>query len=683
MKYLSHFFLFLALLMALSFASAQQTTDKNNYNVARGLNALQSGSMEEAHKYFEMELEVNPKNGYASLWNSVAYIADENSSKAFSFITDALANLPKKDKEYIAAAYSARAQIYEDLLANRDAAIADYTKVISLSPMDHNGYESRANLYFLQKKYDLAEADYQKIISISPPSIEPYLGLGKILIEQKEYKKAIDKFSFAIHISQGANAAAYLCRAKAHFRLTNYYEAVDDLFRSLEIEQNDEVWQLMEEMLDSASSVVLARLKIKCRANPNDVSWHFITASAYMQVKSFGEALTYCKECYKIEPNFFSASVLANCLSDMGDGEHAMEYADIAMDYDSTDIDLLMLMAQIESEDDNWKEVMELMDECVALKPENSTVYSRRAWFKSISGDVAGAVDDYSSSIVLDASEPYPFFARGHAYLMLGNEKEGRRDLMKAIEMDTDMTSLSCAHYAWLYLGDTTKALQLLDTTLKYEDEPNYNAACIYSLINDQEKALKHLRLSFEKDKQRNLSHWRHDRDLNNIRNLPEYTTMVEEFERTLADEIKDNNVILGVYNEKVVEIPFEKKSGVMEIKCKINDLPLYFIFDTGASDVSISEVEATFMLKNNYLSEKDIVGTRNYLTANGEISEGTVISLNSIQIGEMQLHNVLASVVKSQNAPLLLGQSALQRLGKMEIDNDRMVIRFTYREEQ
>ena len=34
----------------------------------------------------------------------------------------------------------------------------------------------------------------------------------------------------------------------------------------------------------------------------------------------------------------------------------------------------------------------------------------------------------------------------------------------------------------------------------------------------------------------------------------------------------------------------------VCKVKCKINDLPLHFVFDTDASDVTLSIVEATFM---------------------------------------------------------------------------------------
>ena len=101
-------------------------------------------------------------------------------------------------------------------------------------------------------------------------------------------------------------------------------------------------------------------------------------------------------------------------------------------------------------------------------------------------------------------------------------------------------------------------------------------------------------------------------------------------------------------------------------------------LFDTGASDVTISSVEANFMLKNGYLSDKDIKGKRYYQIANGQLNEGTVITLREVKIGDAVLRNVDASVVKSQKAPLLLGQSAMERFGTITIDNinNKLVIK-------
>ena len=57
-------------------------------------------------------------------------------------------------------------------------------------------------------------------------------------------------------------------------------------------------------------------------------------------------------------------------------------------------------------------------------------------------------------------------------------------------------------------------------------------------------------------------------------------------------------------------------------------------------------------------------------MTASGEIHEGTVIRLKEVKIGEATLKNIEASVVHNQKAPLLLGQSALEKFGTITIDN-------------
>jgi len=121
--------------------------------------------------------------------------------------------------------------------------------------------------------------------------------------------------------------------------------------------------------------------------------------------------------------------------------------------------------------------------------------------------------------------------------------------------------------------------------------------------------------------------------------------------------------------------IKMEKQGGVYTIPCKINGLPLKFIFDTGASDVSISLTEALFMQKNGYLKESDIKGSVYYSIANGDISEGTKINLSKIEVGKQVLYNVEASIVHTTEAPLLFGQSAMERFGKFTIDYENFNI--------
>ena len=112
-----------------------------------------------------------------------------------------------------------------------------------------------------------------------------------------------------------------------------------------------------------------------------------------------------------------------------------------------------------------------------------------------------------------------------------------------------------------------------------------------------------------------------------------------------------------------------KRQGGVSIIPCKVNGLDLELIFDTGASYVSISLTEAASMLDNGKLTKSDIIGTSNYQNANGDVTEGIVINIKEIEIAGLKMTNIKASVVKNLDAPLLLGQTAISKLGKIQLD--------------
>lgn len=111
------------------------------------------------------------------------------------------------------------------------------------------------------------------------------------------------------------------------------------------------------------------------------------------------------------------------------------------------------------------------------------------------------------------------------------------------------------------------------------------------------------------------------------------------------------------------------KQGGVFTIPCKVNGLDMSFILDTGASDVSISLTEAMYMLKHGQLAATDVLNKEYFTNANGDISVGTKIILRKIEFSGLLLENVEASVVNSFDAPLLLGQTALIKIGAFQFD--------------
>lgn len=121
--------------------------------------------------------------------------------------------------------------------------------------------------------------------------------------------------------------------------------------------------------------------------------------------------------------------------------------------------------------------------------------------------------------------------------------------------------------------------------------------------------------------------------------------------------------------------ILMEEINGVYYIPCKVNGIPLKFVFDTGATNVTISKTEALFLFKQGLLTKKDVIKNTEYQIANGDIEEGMEINIMQIEIEDIVLNNISATVINNNSAPLLLGQSALKQLGKISINGKTLTI--------
>lgn len=124
------------------------------------------------------------------------------------------------------------------------------------------------------------------------------------------------------------------------------------------------------------------------------------------------------------------------------------------------------------------------------------------------------------------------------------------------------------------------------------------------------------------------------------------------------------------------VTIKMNPSNGVFTIPCVVNGVKMNFIFDTGASNVCLSLTEALFMYKNGILTDSDIIGKTHSQIADGSIVENTEVILHSIDVGGILITDIKALVSSNLDAPLLLGQSVIKKLGAFEIKGDSLIIK-------
>lgn len=108
----------------------------------------------------------------------------------------------------------------------------------------------------------------------------------------------------------------------------------------------------------------------------------------------------------------------------------------------------------------------------------------------------------------------------------------------------------------------------------------------------------------------------------------------------------------------------YKDQLGMFTVIGSINNFPVSFLVDTGASHIAMSRNEAR-RLGIDYRQ----FGTRGYAnTANGTVKTWGVI-LNKVQVGNVKLHNVKA-LVNDSDSPhkVLLGMTFL---GRLEMKNE------------
>lgn len=606
-------------------AYAQKNKTDNDYNLKKAYEVLQEENDEaKGLELVNKQLRETPDN-VESLLLRVRLLRRKNEfGQALQDINHALkVNKPKKTEVQNSTLHWWKAYIYEDM-GDKVNAAASFKTACELARKDDKENLQSISFDYAQSLYDLgdyagADAIYRKMLALDEADQAAMAGLARNMIEREQYSEAIDKVML---------------------KRLNYAEA---------------------------------SIKTRIKKTENRFQWMAFLCQFYETSHQYAEAVRTYDEFEAEFGHYDEINVYrSDCYSELGLNELAIADISKAMEKDP-DWQLYVRRGDYYRLNGDLDLAIADFNAAVEDAPKEGYCYYRRGWTYEMQGERKKAMEDYNMGLEMTQDYPYLYLMRGELLLLEGKKTEADADFEMVVQKDTIADNGSCRQYALYFLGRDNEAEEWMNKIIE-EDPGNYgnyyDQVCLYSRMGRLEESIDALRKSFEKG-YRSFSHIRLDDDLDAVRDLPEFKALMEEYEAKHTEYLKQFELSMPEKEETVTEIAVKRNpGGTFEIPCDINGLALQMVFDTGASDVTISSVEADFMFKNGYLSEKDIKGKTYYQIANGQISEGTTITLREVKIGDAVLHNVDASVVKSQRAPLLLGQSAMERFGAITIDN-------------
>ena len=658
-------------------------------NFTEGKKALDADDMDVALEYFNKDISDNPNSSLTYYYRGITYYNKSEYAKALKDANAGLKFVDSKAKKLKAVLYELRAKIYIQL-EEPDKAMLDYTTAIKTDGADPDFFIGRAQLFYEKNRYSEAEADFLSILNLDETNAAAHAGLARNYLALEKYAEA-DKLLSKLKKLHPQYDESYYYSALSLNNQGKYDEAIENSFMAFVLDDSDNSNRdLFIAYAEKNYEFALAKINSKIAEEPENHFWIFYKGVLLENKNDYGDAVTTYTKALKLmdEPNAGLLSRRADCYNNMGMQVLAIADYDVVLAIDSSRAFDYASRGDAKRLKGDYAEAVKDFTRAIVLEPRVQWFYYRRGWvYEEFLKNNNAGLRDYNKAIEIDKDYAYTYIHRGRFFRnRLNDQLKATADFETILRLDTTvLDGGNCRHYALFELGRDTEAIEWLNKIIdKYPNEGNYyDAACLYSLMKRPADAVKYMTLAFENG-YKDITHLSQDDDLDNVRENPEFKAVVAKWKKIIEAEIQNalpaeksnqSSANVQVVSRSVAIPMINKSGGTYEVACKINNLPLNFIFDTGASDISISQTEVQFMLKNKYLSKTDIRGSQSFMDATGNVSVGTKIMLRNVEIGEFELKNVEASVVHNRNAPLLFGQSALGKYAKILIDNEKKTI--------
>ncbi len=633
------------------------------------------GKDKEAYDVFYAIITEQPENGYAHYYMAMILLRIELLGEALKAFNNAIKWL-QDDKEWLSFSFANRACVYK-ALGDKDQVLQDLEEAIRINPECAYAVGVRARFYQDTEQYDLSDQDFKRLAELRPGDAQPHFGIGFNAFLQEKYDEAKVHLEYAIKLDP-TSPVPYTLMGECLAKQEVFKGAIENYIHALKLENgNTKAEQnLIFSIPWEYEELIVSQLEILNRMESNNPYWSHVLGNLHLWHNKNLESIPYYEESFRRYGLPMTLANISRAYYQAGKYIKARYYAGKAIEMDSTNDNAQAVLAHTLMNMELFDEARQAIENYLPCAPENPNIHYQLAEALRFCGDLTKALAEADTVVRMIPEEYKGYYIRAKIQHDLGNFDAEREDLEKLLTIlpaEGDLyNSVRCK--SLLMLGKVDEAKQELEKSHDEIFDYYLDAAVAAAMSGEEDKATEMLRQSFENGLIR-FKMLRETPLMEPLRQLPEFEQMVTDYEMLYRASLAKES--LSEPEGEGDTVPFTRDGDLICVKGEVNGLPLKFVFDTGASDITISSVEAAFMLKNGYLEERHMGGVQNYRTASGELVEGTIVNLREIKLGCVTFQNLRAAIIKNQEAPLLLGQSMLARMMLFSVNNEEMTINF------
>lgn len=672
-------------LLACSFQGLAQS-----YHLQHGMNMFDAGNYDEAESLLKAEIKKHPLESLAYEYLGKVYEGKDSLQLAMMQFDLAIKFAAKTETKRLASLWKNKGVIYVRAEIN-EKALACFEAALKLNPQDISVLVARSDLFFRMERLKEAKQDCEAAIKLDDLNFDAIVQYVYVLYQLKEYEPALKMSNLLIKLKPTLDLPLSI-RSKVYERQGQIASAIDDTYEAIRIEDSRSNQDQLINLASYDFELALNKADLLVQEFPRKDLMHDLRSRIYQNHSHYEEAVsdvTQAMQLVREDQESYYLSRRGHIYDAWGFRALARnDYAE-SIERDSSAASDFSMRGYQHMILGNYELAMQDYNKGLALDPTDGVLYHYRGLANMyLAKNYKASLADFNRSLAANKTDVSTLLYRGRLYAQFLHEPNlAKADFETIVSVDSALAETSTSkYYGLLGLGKKAEAIsRLKEEVAKFQTaSEHYNAACVYAILGQNKEAIAHLDTSIQKGNV-DLDYIKFDPDLVSIRQDEGYIQIMANLSAHLKPILEKElarqaSTFQGKFANRDFQIPFvpQKRGGTYDVKGSMNGLKLDMLYDTGASNVSISGMEEEFMLKNGYLSTSDYVGTSSFHLADGSSMKSKLYIVKDFELGGVVIHNVEISAMPNREAGILLGQSVMARFGKFEIDNKRNVIKFT-----